>query len=82
MALNQKESTNENVIIRDMLLKYKEYRKMDDITFLQYCRRYSQHNPAVVVEALHKLYGALPYNAYTLVQEEAGKFVDEYEKIL
>ncbi len=81
MTHNHNEKATDNMIIRDLLLKYKEHRKMDDITFLQYCRRYSQYNPAVVVEALHELYGTLPYNTYKLVQEEAAKIVAEYEKI-
>ncbi len=79
---NEEINTNGNAIIRNLLLKYKEHRKMNDIMFLQYCRRYSIYNPAVVVESLRELYGTLPLNAHKLVQEEAAKLVAEYEKIL
>ena len=71
-----------NKKIRELLLKYKEFRKMSDASFLCFCRRYSRCTPSIVADYLREIYGALPYNASQLIQEEAAKFVEEYEKIV
>lgn len=79
---NMEKNKTGNEIIKELLLMYKEYRNMDDASFLYFCRRYSHRAPTIVVEYLREIYGSLPFNSAQLIQEEMVKFVEEYERIL
>lgn len=63
--------------IRDALLKYKEFCKMDDARWLQFCRRYSQKCTPTIVAYIREAVGELPPNPSKKIEEELASFLSK-----
>lgn len=63
--------------VRELLLTYKKDKKMSDMEWRKFCKRYATRNVSTVVWEMKVLYGELPKNISVQIQEQMQAFCTE-----
>lgn len=63
--------------VRELLLTYKKDKKMSDMEWRKFCKRYATRNVSTVVWEMKVLYGELPKNISVKIQEQMQAFCTE-----